>query len=167
MRAFAKPGEEHLHLRRRCVLRFVQNDGGARQRAPAHKGDGRNLDIAGGDAPLHIVRMHHIMQRVIKRPQKRIDFLFHVAGQKADALARLKRRARQNDAFHLSRQQQADRMGDRQIGLAGARRTDAEGQVVTGQRAQIGRLIGRSGADQALWRLDAGTERLHVGRRFG
>src|SRR6185312_4226833 len=42
-RIFAKTRQKHLHLHRRGVLRFVENDGGMRQRAPAHKGERRDL----------------------------------------------------------------------------------------------------------------------------
>ena len=46
------------------------------------------------------VEAQHLVERVVHRPQIRIDFLRHVAGQEAEPLARLHRRAHQHDAPH-------------------------------------------------------------------
>ena len=43
--AHAEAGEEHLHLRRRGVLRLVEDDEGVGQGAAAHEGDRRDLDL--------------------------------------------------------------------------------------------------------------------------
>src|SRR5579859_2744638 len=43
----AQPGQEHLHLHRGGVLRLVQDDGGIGERAAAHEGERRDLDLAG------------------------------------------------------------------------------------------------------------------------
>lgn len=39
----AQTGEKHLHLFARGVLRFVQDDEGARERSAAHVGEGARL----------------------------------------------------------------------------------------------------------------------------
>ena len=49
-RAFAETGQKHLHLYRRRVLRLVEDDKGASQRAAAHESDRCHLDLAGAEA---------------------------------------------------------------------------------------------------------------------
>ena len=44
--AHAEAGQEHLHLLRRGVLRLVEDDEGVGERAAAHEGDRRDLDLA-------------------------------------------------------------------------------------------------------------------------
>ena len=50
-----------------------------------------------------LVEAHEVVERVVERPQVRIDFLRHVAGQEAEALAGFDRGAHQHDALHASR----------------------------------------------------------------
>ena len=84
----AETGEEHLHLFARGVLRFVEDHEGIGQRAPAHEGDRRNLDLSACQPPLDLFGRHAIVERIVKRAQVGIDLLFHVAGQEAQLLAR-------------------------------------------------------------------------------
>jgi hypothetical protein len=44
-------------------------------------------------------RRDHVLQRVVQRAQVGVDLLLQVAGQEAQVLARLHRRARQDDAL--------------------------------------------------------------------
>ncbi len=55
------------------------------------------------------IEAHHLVQRVVHRPQVRIDLLRQVAGQEAQPLARLDRRPHQHDAAHAIRLQRLDR----------------------------------------------------------
>jgi hypothetical protein len=98
----AEAGEEHLHLRGRGVLRFVQDHEGVRQGAPAHEGDRRDLDLAAGHAPFDLFGRHAIVERVVKRAQVGIDLFLHVAGQEAEPFARFHRRAGQDQALDRS-----------------------------------------------------------------
>ena len=95
---------------------------------------------------------HHFVQRVVHRPQIRIHLLRQVAGQKAQALAGLDRRAHQHDAPHLLRLQRLDRAGDREVGLAGARRADAEGQIMRADIVEVFGLIRAAGAHRTARR---------------
>ena len=81
---------------------------------------------------------HDVVKRVIERAQIGIDLFLHVAGKKAEPLARFDRRARQDDAVDLAIHQGFRRAGDRQIGLAGAGRAGAEDQFVLADRLDIG-----------------------------
>ena len=96
-------------------------------------------------AALDLLGRHHVVERVVERPQIGIDLLLHVAGQEAEPLAGLDRRARQDDALDHAALEQHRRMGDGQIGLAGAGRADAEDQLGALQRAHIGVLVERAG----------------------
>src|SRR6059058_2703970 len=91
--AHAKAGQEHFHLQRRGVLRFVKDDEGVVQRAPPHESDRRNLDLAGSDAPLYLLGREHVVERIIEWPEIGIDLLLHIAGKEAETLAGLDRRA--------------------------------------------------------------------------
>ena len=66
-----------------------------------------------------------------------IDLGDDVAGQEAEPLAGLDGRAHQHDLLDLRLAQHADRHADGQIGLAGAGRADAEGQVVLAHGADV------------------------------
>jgi hypothetical protein len=55
--------------------------------------------------------------------------------------------------LHRAALQRVDRAGHRQVGLAGAGRADAEGDVVRGHVLQVARLVGRAPAHLAAARL--------------
>ena len=80
-----------------------------------------------------LVGRQHVVERVEERPQIGIDLLAQIARQKAQPLAGLDRRPRQDDALDLPGHQQVDRGGDREIGLAGAGRAEAEHQLAVAQ----------------------------------
>ena len=124
------------------------------KRAAAHEGERRDLDLVGLQRALDDARVHQVVQRVVDRPQIRIDLLAHVAGQEAEPLAGLDRRPRQDDAVDLLALEQRHRMRDREPGLAGAGGAGAEHQRVAAQRADIGVLRGGAGAHRALAQVD-------------
>ncbi len=49
-----------------------------------------------GDAALDLLGRQHVVERVVERAEIGIDLLLHVAGQEAEPLAGLDRRARQD-----------------------------------------------------------------------
>src|SRR5690606_19207368 len=65
----------------------------------------------------------------------------------ADRLARLDRRPRQDDAAHAAGLQRLDRLGHRQIGLAGAGRPQGQHQITRIDRLQQRALALRLGPD--------------------
>src|SRR3546814_3524275 len=69
----AEAGEEHLHLFARGVLRFIQDDEAVSQRAPAHEGDRRDLDLARCQPPLDLFGWHAVVKRVVERAQIRSE----------------------------------------------------------------------------------------------
>ena len=66
------------------------------------------------------------MECVIQRAQVGIDLVVERARQEAEPLAGLDRGAGQDDPIDLLGLQRRDGLGHREIGLAGARRPDAE-----------------------------------------
>ncbi len=93
-------------------------------------------------------------KRVVQRAQVRIDLLREVAGQEAELLARFDRRTHQQnpaDALLLERRHRARH---REIGFAGARRTDAEVRVVLLNRAHVVGLIRTARLDRLAARVD-------------
>ena len=135
------------------VLRFVENDERVVQRTAAHERNRRNFDGAAFEQPLGLLDVHHVVERVVERPQVRIDLLLQIARQEPELLAGFDGRARQDDAAHLLGEQVIHRLRHREIGLARAGRADAEHDVVLLDGVEIAALIGRLGRDAALARL--------------
>ncbi len=99
-----------------------------------------------------LVVAHQVVERIVERPQIRIDFLRQVAGQKSQALAGFDRGAHQHDALDRVALERVDGAGDREIGLAGSRRSDAERDVVFADVAEgtaPGAACGRAGRGAA------------------
>ncbi|KAG1232001.1 hypothetical protein G6F68_019156 [Rhizopus microsporus] len=85
--AEADPRQEHLHLFRRGVLGFIQDNEGMVQRAAAHVGQRGDLDRLLFEQALHLLDAHQSVERVIQRAQIRGDFLGQVAGQESQPFA--------------------------------------------------------------------------------
>ena len=145
-RAFAEPGQEHLHLHRGRVLRLVEQDAGVDKGSPAHEGERRDLDHAGLQAALQHARVHEVGERVEDRPQIGIDLVAHVAGQEAEPLAGFDGRARQDQALDGALFEQQHRIADGEPGLAGAGGALGEDEFMALQRAQVEVLRGVAGA---------------------
>ena len=77
-----------------------------------------------------LLEVHHVVERVVERAQVGVDLLLQLPGRKPEPLARLDRRAGEDDALDLLLHQGADGQRHRQVGLAGAGRADAEHDVV-------------------------------------
>ena len=127
--AEADARQEHLHLLEGGVLRLIEDDEGVVERAAAHEGERRDLDHVALDEARHAVEAHHLVERVVHRPQVRIDLLRQVSRQEPEALARLDRRTHQDEPPHALGLQRLDRAGHREVGLAGAGGADAEGEI--------------------------------------
>ena len=89
-----------------------------------------------------------------KGTQIRENLFLQITGQKPQRLAGLDRRAGQDDPAHLllAQRRQGGRHG--QIGLAGARRADAENHVVAGDGAQVFQAARRSWPPRAGLRAE-------------
>ena len=89
----ADAGEEHLHLLGGGVLRLVEDDEGAVQRATAHERQRRDFDRVAFEQLERAFGREHVVERVVERAQVRVDLGEHVAGQEAESLAGFDRRA--------------------------------------------------------------------------
>ncbi len=137
LRPEADPGEEHLHLLGAGVLRLVEDDEAVVERAAPHERERRHLDVAPVDEPLRAVGLEHVVQRVVERAQIRVDLGHQVAGEEAESLPGLDRRSGEDDPVDLPGLQRLHRERDRQVGLAGAGRADAEGHRVGRDRVDV------------------------------
>ena len=126
----AQAGEEHFHLLDGGVLSLIENHEALVQGTPAHERQRRHLDDVALDQARHPVEAQHLIESVVHRPQIRINFLRHVAGQKAEALASLDGRAHQHDPAHAFFLQSRHGARHGEIGFAGPGRPDAKTQVV-------------------------------------
>ena len=100
------------------------------------------------DEAADLLEAEHLVEGVVEGPQVGVDLLRQVAGEEAQALAGLHRRAHQQQAPHLIALQGVHGAGNGQVGLAGAGGADAKVDVVAQDGLQVGLLIGPPGADQ-------------------
>ena len=154
LRAVAEAREEHLHLLGGRVLRLVEDDEGVVQRAAAHEGERRHLDRAALDQLAGAVEVDHVVQRVVERAEVRVHLLRQVAGQEAELLAGLDRRAREHDAREAVLHELGDGHRHGQVRLAGTRRPDAEHDVEVADRVDVRLLRDALRRDHALVRRD-------------
>ena len=129
-RAGAHPRQKHLHLRDGRVLGFVENDKRLVQRAASHVGQRNHLDQVLLGVALDQVVIHHFVQGIQQRPQIGIDLGLQIAGQKAEAFARLDRRPHQDDLADGLPFQGRHGHGHGQIGLSGSGGPAAQHDVV-------------------------------------
>ena len=95
-RALAEASQDHLHLQARAVLRLVDDDEGVAERAPAHEGDRRHLDLAAVAAPAQRLPAHQVGQGLpdgreigidlSNRKPKKIDLEMQLHADKAITL---------------------------------------------------------------------------------
>src|SRR6185312_7850406 len=159
--AHSEAGQKHFHLQRRGVLRFVEDDEGVVERATAHEGERRDLDLARGNPALDLLGRQHVVERIVERAEIGIDLLLHIAGEEAEPLAGLDRRAREDQSIDASADQLRHRLRDREIGLTGSRGAEAEDHLVAGERFHIRSLHRRARDDRLLACAD------HHARRGG
>ncbi len=124
------------------------------QRAAAHVGQRRDLDDLALDQLGHGLEAEHLVERVVQRAQVGVDLLRQVAGQEAELLAGLHRRAHQQDAADLLALQRVHGAGHGEVGLAGAGRADAEVDVVVEDRLDVALLVRAARADVCLAGLE-------------
>ncbi len=166
LRAETQARQEHLHLLGRGVLRLVEDDERVVERAAAHVRQRRHLDGPLGHEPRDRVRVEHVVQRVVERPQVWVDLLVQSARQEAEPLPRLDGRPREDDPPHLLGLQRLHGLGDGEVRLAGAGRADAEHDGVVVDRVDVPLLVERLGPDRAA-AVGEDVQRQHVGRALG
>ncbi len=62
-----EPREKHEHLFRGGILRFVKDDERVIQGTASHVGERRDFDHTTLEIPLHLLRLHHVVQRIVER----------------------------------------------------------------------------------------------------
>ena len=150
----AKPRQEHLHLLGRGVLRFVENDEGIIEGAPAHEGQRRDLDIPPFDQAVCPLHVHHVVERIVERPEVGVDLRVHIPRQEPELLAGFHSRPGEDDAADLLPCQSRHRHGHGQVGFAGPGRSDRNHDVEFLNGLDVGFLGRRLGNDEPLLRGD-------------
>ena len=163
LRAEAEPGQEHLHLLARGVLRLVEDDEGVVEGATTHVRQRGDLDRAGRHELGDRLGRDHVVESVVERSQVGVDLVVEGAREEAEALTGLDGRAGQDDAVDLLGLQGGDGLGHREVGLAGAGRADAEDDRVLVDGVDVALLVQRLGPDRATAVADD-VHRQHVGR---
>src|SRR5271166_2296521 len=122
--------QHHLHLLRRAVLGFVQNDETVVQGSPAHERDGRNFNHRALQQLFYFIPFQHVVEGVIQGTQIRVYFFLHIAGQKPEPLTHFDSRPSQHDPAHPLVHERRNRHGDGQIRLSRSGGPEAEHQIV-------------------------------------
>ena len=123
------------------------------QRAPAHEGERRDLDLTALQRTLDDAGVHQVVERVVDRAQIGIDLFAHVAGA-SKPFAGFHCRPRQDTAVDFLALEHLYGLRDRQPGLAGAGRSGAEHQRVAFERANIAVLRGGARPHRTLAQID-------------
>lgn len=145
-------GKEHLHLFAGGVLGLVKDYEGVGQRAAAHKRQRSDLDNPFLKHLGHSLAVDEVKEGVVQGSKVRIDLVLQIAGQKAETLACLDRRTRQDDAADLFFEECIDGHRDRKKALARSGDADAENEIVVRDRIEIFALVGGLGSDLFLAR---------------
>ena len=128
--AKANASEEHLHLFRRRVLRFVQDHKGVIQCAPSHIGKRCDLNGLFLEKTLYPFETHQVVEGVIEWSQIRVYLLCEISGQKTKSLTGLNSWACQDQPLHSVAFHGINGTGDSQPGFTGTRRSNTKGNVV-------------------------------------
>ena len=88
-------GQEHLHLRRCRILCLIKDNKRIVERTASHVRERRNLNQAFFHVFLEALCSHDLIQRIVERPQIRVNFTLQVARQETEFFTRLNRRTRQ------------------------------------------------------------------------
>ena len=122
---------------RRRVLSLIENHKRIIQSSTAHECQGSNFDRSSLDQLVGAIEIHHVVERVIKRAQIRIDFLGEIPRQKTEFLAGFHRWPSQDDANVVVFHQLGYRHGHGEIGFSGSRRADAENDIIAADRIDV------------------------------
>ena len=123
------------------VLRLIEDDEGIVQRAAAHVGERSDLDGAFLGQRRDLLRLQHVVEGIVQRPQIGMHLLDEIAREEAETLTRLDGRTRQDDARNLALDE--GRHGHRhgEIGLARPRGADGDHQIVAADGVEIPLLV--------------------------
>jgi hypothetical protein len=117
--------------------------------AAPHVRQGGDLDGAAFHQAADLLAVHHLVEGVVQRAQVGVDLLRQGAGEEAELLPRLDRRAGQDQAVDLLGHQGLDGDGHGQVGLAGAGGADPEDHGVLADGVHVLLLPDRLGLDRA------------------
>ena len=130
------------------VLRFIKHHHGVVERATAHKCQRGNLNHIRFHIFLQFHGRNHIFEGIVERLQIRVDFVLHISRKKSEFFAGFHRRTREDNFPHLAIFECSHRHSHRQVGFAGARRTEGKGKVAFADGFHQQLLIRRARLDR-------------------
>ena len=159
--AFAKPGEEHLHLFPSGVLSLIEDDESIGKSAAAHESDGRYFDLAAGDPALHLLGRQAVVEGIIDWAEIRIYLLLHVAWKEAEALTCFYSGTGEDETLDLAGDKIGNSLGHCQISLASASWANRKEHFTTCKLLHIAGLCWRTWRDRLAAGLDGDERRYH------
>ena len=148
----SQPGQEHEHLRSGRILGFIENNKGMAERPAAHVSEWGDLDLTAFDHFFQLIGFDHVVEGVVQRAEIREDFFIHVSWEETEGFARLYGRSGQDDAVDLFGFESGDGGGHGEKCFAGAGGSDAKGDIVFLDGADVVELA-------FCFRIDAGLAR--------
>ena len=141
-------GQEHLHLSRCGVLRFIQDDERIVKRAAAHICERCNLDRTLLGILGVTLRSHDLIEGIVERSKIRIHLALQVTGKETQFLSGFYGRPGHDDPGHFLIPECSDRHRHGKIGLARSGRADPECDHVVPDGIYIFLLAVGLGADR-------------------
>ncbi len=146
--------EEHEHLRANGVLRFIEDDDGIIECSATHERERRDLNDVAGQKTLDLIVFHAVVQCVEQGAKVGVDFLLQIAGQESQFFTGFNGRTNEYELAHFFGFQKRHGGSHREIRFAGARRTDAESQVVFEHGLHVIALAIGAGANASATQID-------------
>src|SRR5271157_82991 len=150
-RSESQPGQEHLHLFRCRVLRFIQNDKRVIQSSPPHKCQRSYFYDSLVNEGRRLVKINHVKKSIIERPEIWVNLFGKVAGQKSEPLTSFNSRPCQNNPIDFLIKKRRDSHGHSKVCFACSRRTYCKDNIVASDQINIYFLRNALGSDGALF----------------
>ena len=130
-------------------MRLIQDHKRVVERAATHEGERRHLDGPPLDHFASAVEVHHVVERIVERPQIGVDLLGQVAREETELLASLDGRAGEYDATHFMFHQLGQSDGHGQIRFTRTSWTYPKDNVKAADGVDVGLLRDTLGRNRA------------------
>ena len=133
----SEAGKEHEHLFGGGVLAFVEDDEGAVESATAHVGEGGDLEDSLIHHLLDFFDIEHIVEGVVEGAEVRENLFLEISREEAEGFPCFDGGAGEDDTTNLIGFEVGDSKGHGEVGLTGAGRADAEGEIVVANGVDV------------------------------
>jgi hypothetical protein len=136
----SEAGEEHEHLFGGGVLAFVEDDESAVESTTAHVSEGGDFEDSLVHHLLDFFDIEHIVEGVVEGAEVRENLFLKVSREEAEGFACFDGGAGKDDTANFIGFEVGDGKGHGEVGFAGARWADAEGEIVVANGVDVGFL---------------------------